>query len=106
MSMSKVLAFFVGCLLVLSVRAQETVIQDPNADLRPVKGYHGIRVSSAIDLYLSQGQEEKVVVSAKDIKVRERIKTEVVDGILIIRLEGSWKWWHFGNEKIKAYVSY
>ena len=104
--MGKVLAFFVGCLLVLNGHAQQTVIQDPNAELRPVKGYHGIRVSNAIELYLTQGQEEKVVVSAKDIKLRERIKTEVVDGILIIRLEGSWKWWHFGNNKIKAYVSY
>jgi hypothetical protein len=107
MTMSKVLAFFVGCLLVLTVRAQETVIQDPNAQLRPVKGFHGIRVSSAINLYLSQGQEEKVVVSAKDIKMRERIITEVVDGILVIRLEGSWKWWNFSNNsKLKAYVSY
>ena len=104
--MAKVLAFFVGCLLVLSVRAQQTVIQDPNAELRPVKGYHGIRVSSAINLYLSQGQEEKVVVSAKDIKMRDKIITEVVDGILIIRVEGSWKWWHMGNSKLKAYVSY
>jgi hypothetical protein len=102
--MSKILAFLAGCLLVSSVRAQQTVIQDPNAELRPVKGYHGIRVSSAIDLYLSQGQEEKVVVSANDIKIRDRIKTEVVDGILIIRLEGNW--WHMGNHKLKAYVSY
>jgi hypothetical protein len=102
--MSKFLAFIAGCLLVSSVRAQETVIQDANAELRPVKGYHGIRVSSAIDLYLSQGQEEKVAVSANDIKIRDRIKTEVIDGILIIRLEG--KWWHMGNHKLKAYVSY
>jgi hypothetical protein len=102
--MSKILALFAGCLLVLSVRAQQTVIQDPNAELRPVKGYHGIRVSSAFDLYLSQGQDEKVVVSAKDLKMRDRIKTEVVDGILIIRLEGNW--WHMGNHKLKAYISY
>jgi hypothetical protein len=92
--------------LAVSVRAQETVIQDPNAQLRAVKGFHGIRVSSAINLYLSQGSEEKVVVSANDIQMRDRIKTEVVDGILIIRLEGSWKWWHMGNKKLKAYVSY
>jgi hypothetical protein len=104
--MSKVLAFIIGCLFVAGVHAQQTVIEDPNAQLRPAKGFHGIRVSSAIGLYLSQGQEEKVVVSAKDLKVRDRIITEVVDGILIIRLEGSWKWWHMGNEKMKAYVSY
>ncbi len=108
MKMKNVLAFMVGCLLVSDVYAQETVIQDPNAELRQVKGYHGIRVSNAIDLYLSQGQEEKVVVSAKDADTRNKIRTEVVDGILIIRLEGSvtWKWWKMGNHKVKAYVSY
>jgi hypothetical protein len=106
MGMSKVLAFIVGCLLVVTVRGQETVVQDPNAELRPAKGFHGIRVSSAIVLYLTQGPEEKVVVSAKDVKMRDRIKTEVVDGILVIRLEGSWKWWHLGDSKLKAYVSY
>lgn len=105
-NMSKVLAFVVGCLLAVSVRAQETVIRDPNAQLRPAKGYHGIRVSNAIDLYLSQGTEERVVVSAKDPKLRDRIKTEVVDGVLIIKVEGTWKWWRAGNNKIKAYVSY
>lgn len=106
--MKKILAFAVGCLLVASVHAQQTVIQDPNAELRPVKGYHGIRVSNAIDLYLSQGQEEKVVVSAKDLKIREKIVTEVVNGILIIRLESpaKWKWWNTSNHKVKAYVSY
>ena len=104
--MRKVISFFIGCLLVSGVYAQETVIQDPNAQLRPEKGFHGIRVSDAIDLYLSQGQEEKVVVSAREIKDRDRIKTEVVDGILIIRVEGSWKWWHMNKEKLKAYVSY
>jgi hypothetical protein len=102
--MSKVLAFFIGCLLVSGVYAQETVIEDANAELRPVKGYHGIRVSSAIDLYLSQGQEEKVVVSASTLKIRDRIKTEVIDGILIIRLEGNS--WHLHNSKMKAYVSF
>jgi hypothetical protein len=104
--MKKVFAFFVGCLLISGLRAQETVIMDPNAQQRPAKGYHGIRVSDAIDLYLSQGQEEKVVVSAKDLKIRDKIKTAVVDGILIISFEGSWKWWHTGKQKMKAYVSY
>lgn len=106
--MSKVLTFFVGCLLVLHVGAQ-TVIQDPNAQLRAVKGYHGIRVSNAIDVYLSQGQDEKVVVSARDQDVRNKVETSVVDGILIIRLEQPqkwWKWWGSRNQKVKAYVSY
>jgi hypothetical protein len=103
--MRKVFAFVTACVLTFSVRAQETIIRDPNAQPRAVKGYHGIRVSDAIDLYLSQGQEEAVVVSAKDVKIRDRIITEVVDGILVIRLDAK-LWHHLRDNKLKAYVSY
>jgi hypothetical protein len=102
--MKKLLIFLLGGLVVLSGRAQKTIVHDPNAEQRHVKGYHGIEVSNSIDLYLSQGDEETVVVSAKDVKWRDRIRTDVVDGILRIRLEGG----HFstGNNKLKAYVSF
>jgi hypothetical protein len=102
--MRKTLIFLICGLLVLSSKAQKTIINDPNAEVRPVKGYHGIEVSSAINLYLSQGDEETVVVSASDIKWREHIRTEVVDGILKISLDVHK--WSRGNIKIKAYVSF
>lgn len=102
--MRKTLFLFATSLLVLTAAAQKTVVHDPNAQLRPVKGYHGIEVSDAIDLYLSQGDEQTVVVSAKDIKWRDRIRTEVVDGILRISLPGAK--WAFGNNHLKAYVSF
>jgi len=84
--------------------AQQTIIRDPNAQLRAVRGFHGIVVSHAINLYLSQGDTETVVVSAPDTKLRDRIRTQVVDGILYISLENN----HFslGNTKLKAYVSF
>lgn len=102
--MRKTLIFLISALLVLSSKAQKTIINDPNAEVRPVKGYHGIEVSSAINLYLSQGEEETVVVSASEIKWREHIRTEVVDGILKISLDVHK--WSRGNAKIKAYVSF
>jgi Putative auto-transporter adhesin, head GIN domain len=102
--MRKMLFILWWGLLGLSSRAQQTIVHDANAELRPVKGYHGVEVSNAIDLYLSQGDVETVAVSAKDIKWRDRIVTEVVDGILRIRLEG--KGWTVGNNKLKAYVSF
>jgi len=43
-----------------------------------------IQVSHAINLYLTQSNEEAVAVSAKDTKYRERIRTEVKDGVLKI----------------------
>jgi hypothetical protein len=103
--MSKVIVLVIACLAAFSARAQETIIRDPNAQARAVKGYHGIRVSDAIDLYLTQGQEEAVVVSAKDVKIRDRIVTEVVNGILVIRLDAK-LWHHLRDNKMKAYVSF
>jgi hypothetical protein len=102
--MKKVLGLLLGSLLVLASQAQKTIIHDPNAEVRQVKGYHGIDVGNAIDLYLSQGDEETVVVSAKDTKWRDRIRTEVVNGILRIRLDGGR--FSSGNNKLKAYISF
>jgi len=102
--MRKTLLFLAAGFLALAANAQKTVVHDPNAQIRPLKGYHGIEVSDAIDLYLSHGDEETVVVSARDIKWRDRIRTEVVDGILRISLPKHG--WSMGNLKLKAYVSF
>jgi len=86
--------------------AQQTVINDPNAQVRSVGAFHAIEVSSAIDLYLSQGDQEKVVVSAKEIKWRDQIRTEVQDGVLKIYLNKEGWHWSGGNKKLKAYVAF
>jgi Putative auto-transporter adhesin, head GIN domain len=104
--MKRIILFVISSLALVNVWAQKTIINDPNVEVRAVKGYHGIEVSSAITLYLSQGDQETVAVSASDIKWRNRIRTEVVDGILKISLDnGTWGW-NSGNKKLKAYVSY
>lgn len=103
--MRKLLLILSTCVILgLTASAQKTIIHDPNAQLRSVQHFHGIEVSNAINLYLSQGDAETVVVSAQDLKWRDRIRTEVVDGILHISLENN----HFslGNTKLKAYVSF
>lgn len=87
------------------IYAQKTV-NDPNAEKRNVNGFSGIHVGGGIDLYLSYG-DEAVAVSAGTDEHRDRIKTEVKDGILRIwyewdrKLKFDWK-----NRKMKAYVSY
>jgi hypothetical protein len=104
--MKRIVFFLIVGALSGNLSAQKTVISDANAELRAVKGFHGIEVSNAIELYLSQGDEEKVAVSAKDPVWRDRIRTEVADGILKIYLEkGGWRW-DGGNKKMKAYVSF
>ncbi len=91
---------------VVSTAFSQRTINDPNAEKRNVVGYHAVEVGGGIDLYLSEG-EETVVVSASDTRYRERIRTEVKNGILKIWYD--WKsGFHFesGNKKMKAYVSY
>ena len=87
--------------------AQETkVINDKNAVKRSVQGYHGIVISSGIDLYLNQGGEEAVAVSSSDPEMRDRIITAVENGVLHIYIENKgWHWNWSGDKHLKAYVS-
>ena len=104
--MKKSILIFCFLATALAGFTQKTIINDPNAQARDMKNFHGVEVSNAIDLYLSQGEEESVVVSAKDVKFRDKIQTEVVNGILKIYYEHeTWKLFQSGNKKLRAYVS-
>jgi hypothetical protein len=104
--MKKLFSFAIVCLFLAQAYSQK-VVHDPNVQVRQVSGYHGIEVSGGIDLYLSSG-DEAVAVSAKETSVRDRIKTEVKDGVLKIYYDWKdMKNWNFsGNKGLKAYVSY
>jgi hypothetical protein len=82
------------------------VINDKNAEKRSVKGFHAIDISSGIDLYLSQGGDEAVAVSASDPSYRDKIRTEVENGTLKIFLDKNGDHWGWGDHKLKAYVSF
>ena len=81
-------------------------IHDANAVARTVGTFHGIKMSSGIDLYLSQSGSEGLAVSASSSDYRDKIVTEVENGILKIYYgdQGSWGT-NWGNRKMKAYVS-
>lgn len=53
---------------------------------RNIESFHGIAVSSGIDLYLTQGNSEEVVVEA-DVDVIDAIMTEVNEGVLHIYMK-------------------
>jgi hypothetical protein len=100
-----IMLLFVASLL----NAQKTaVIHDNQAQLRSVANFTSIKVSSAIDLYLTQSNSNEVAVSAKDEEHRDRIITEVIGSTLIIRMSDQdnwWSWKKWGNTNAKAYVS-
>jgi hypothetical protein len=106
--MKKILLAFLITTTVSGAALAQKTLNDPNAEKRNVSGYHAIEVSGGIDLYLSQG-EEAVAISASEPKFRDRIKTEVKNGVLKIwyetnshiNLDIEW-----GNRKMKAYVSF
>lgn len=106
--MKKTFSLLVAALFTaLIVSAQETtVINDKNAEVRKVSGFHAIKVSNAFDVIIKQGNEEAVVVSAADEKYIKRIKAEVVNGVLRISYdnENVWKWTN-ENRKLRAYIS-
>lgn len=92
---------------VMAIPAFSQQFNDANAVKRDVKGYHALKVSHGIKVYLSQGSEESVAVSADEAAYRDRIITEVVNGVLVIRFDNdNWKVWKsFGGKNLRAYVS-
>jgi Putative auto-transporter adhesin, head GIN domain len=104
----KKLLFSLVTFLSLSAFAQDTkVINDANATQRTLNaGFTAIHVSSGIDLYISQGNEESIAVSASDQKNLDRLKTEVVNGTLKIYYDYKGISWKPDHRKLKAYVSF
>ncbi len=92
----------------VAVFAQEKTIADANAQKRTLSGsFTAITVSDGVDLYLTQGSEESVAVSASEEKYMERFKTEVVDGTLKIYYDYKGINWAANDKrKLKAYVSF
>jgi hypothetical protein len=104
--MKKIFAVILLIAMVSGAAAQKTIVNDANAEKREVPAFSGISVSSAINIYISQGDEDGVVVSASELKYRDRIKTEVKEGILSISYNNEGMHWASGNKKLKAYISF
>ena len=93
-------------LATVPVLAQNKTYNDANAERRDVSGFHAISMSGGIDLYLTQGNEEAVAVSASKTEYRDKIRTEVVNGVLKIYYDSdNWFSWGWSSRKLKAYVS-
>src|SRR5690606_8606566 len=73
----------------------QTTISDNNARERSVGSFHGVKVSTGIELLLQQGDKEAVAVSCSNPEYTDRIKTVVDKGVLKIFVDhndGNWKW--------------
>jgi len=105
--MKKILLSFIVMMAMAGSALAQKIINDANAEKRNVSGFHGVEIGGGIDLYISQGNDETVAVSAADTKYRDRIKTEVKNGILKIWYDYKSGFNFDGNaRKMKAYVSF
>ena len=94
-------------MLVSTVLFAQT-INDANAEPRNLSGFHVIKISNAFTVYISQGNEDAVAISASKAEYREKIITKVENGVLIIRFDDDkkfWKGWNGDKQKLKAYIS-
>ena len=57
--MKKIAVLVAGFIFSLGLSAQ---INDPNAQVRQVKNFHGINVSNAFDVYINQSNDDAVAV--------------------------------------------
>ena len=104
--MKKILFSLIVMLAVSGAYSQKT-ISDPNAQVRDAKGFQAIKLSSAFDVYISQGSTEGLAVSASDPDYLKYIKTEVSGGTLRIWVDvGGTRNWNTGKMKLKAYISF
>ncbi len=86
--------------------AQQRVINDPNAEIRSVEKFSGIKVSGGIDVYLSQSDDYALAVSASEEKYRDNIKAVVRNGVLVIGYDSGNSKWLKGDKKLRVYVSF
>lgn len=97
------------CLLLvgdLTAQQDKNIVFDANAQVRKVSGFTAIEISGAIDLYLAQGNEDAVAVSASSDDIANHIRTELRDNVLKIYFENKgWNWKSWTNTKMKAYVT-
>jgi putative autotransporter adhesin-like protein len=103
--MKKIIIVILAAFVTLAAPGQKT-INDPNAQKRQVPSFTGIEIGGGIDLYLSQGQEA-VAVSASEAKYRDKIVTEVKNGVLHIWFDANSNFHvDWSNRKLRAYVSF
>jgi hypothetical protein len=86
--------------------AQKQFVVDENASVRILNaGFNCIEVKSGIHLYITKGEQEAIAVSAAEEKIKNNIRTEIVDSTLKIyydNLNNNWR----NNPRLNVYVSY
>lgn len=88
------------------VSAQDDIIREEHK----VSGFSAVKASGIANVYLQKGNQEKVTVEVNDKEFNDRLKVEVVDNVLVIRMEKTENREYRDNRnkniKLKVYVTY
>jgi hypothetical protein len=106
MKTMKLLTLLLFCAAVFQTTSSQAVQSDRDRQKRQISGFHGVSVSSGIDLFLSQKNVEEVFVEAGPDDL-DKIITEVEGGVLKIYIrEKHWFNLNWNQEPRKVYVSF
>ena len=102
----KLFTFIFLGLIIFQSTSLLAVQEKGDRQTRQVSGFHGVSVSSGINLYLTQKSMEEVVVESESDDL-DQIITKVEDGILKITMKQR-SWFNFGwnHKSPKVYVSF
>ncbi len=95
-----------GLCCLLQATAQKTIISDANAESRLVTAFNSITVSGGIDLYLLQGDEDGVAVSAAEASMTKHMLTTVSGNELTISFRAKGVRYRSSGKKMIAYISF
>jgi len=100
--------FKLSTLIILLLSVQVATAQDDMIrEDRKVSGFSAIKASGIANVYLEKGSQEKVTVEVNDKEFNDRLKVEVVNNVLVIRMEKTEKWDNRDrNVKLKVFVTY
>lgn len=100
----KVILTSILLLSIFAVQGQ-MVVNDPNAEVRTVGPFHGIKASGGIEILLTKSNKPGLVVSNTINNENSYIKTELKDGILNIYPDKKPLVMR-GRGRLKVYVAY
>ncbi len=77
--------FFITCLTIGNI-SPASAKEYNETQIRNITSFNAIKVSTGIDLYLKQGNQQKVKI-VTDRKNMNNVKTEIKDGILHVYMK-------------------
>lgn len=105
--MKQLCSSILALVLMVSLAGAQDVINAENAEKRTIGSFHAIETAAGIEVILTKSSKEELAVTATDRDMLPKVRTVVVNGVLKINREDTWKFWNqWKNWRVKVYVSY